>query len=209
MKTKDPILRHYDGRCNFCYMRSEYCICSLIPEILINTYVTVVMHHRESYKTTNSARIACMALSNSKIVLHGMKDHPIDQDKIIEPGYQPMLLTLNKRSQVLDKELLATIKQPIQLIVPDGNWRQARKMGQRIKPLNDPKNNVIWVKLAAGPKSVYRLRREHLPEGLSTLEAISRALTVLESPAVEEKLMSLFNTMVERTLATRPGKAER
>ena len=77
-KTKDPILRNFDGRCEACYMRIEKCICTLIPTIDNKTYVTVLMHHRESYKTTNTARLACMALQNSRIILRGLKHQTIE-----------------------------------------------------------------------------------------------------------------------------------
>ena len=208
-KPKDPVLHNYPGRCQFCYMREQLCICNLIPEINNQTFVTVIMHQRESYKTTNTARLACMALMNSQILIRGKVHEPISQDDlIIENKFknknldyktQPLLLTLNSESQVLSKDLLNQYKKPVHLIVPDGNWRQANKMGQREPALKD----IPWVKLPQGPPSVYRLRREHHPEGLSTLEAMARALTIIESPDIEEQLLSFFKVMVERTLSTR------
>lgn len=201
MNTKDPILRNYEGRCRHCYMREEMCICSLIPNIENKTLVSVIMHHRESYKTTNTARLACMSLNNSRIFLRGLKNEPLQLSQIHnDRAYQPILLTLNERSQLLTSELVKSYKKPIQLIVPDGNWRQANKMGKREKSLQ----GIPWVKLSPGPKSCYKLRHEHHPEGLSTLEAIARALTIIESPKIEEQLMVFFKIMVERTLATRP-----
>jgi DTW domain-containing protein YfiP len=197
-KTKDPILRQYEGRCGACYMRVEKCICEIIPTIENQTYLTVIMHHRESYKTTNTARLACMALQNSRIVLRGEKDKltPLE----LKTDRQPLLLTLAEPAQVLTTEFAQSFKKPIELIVPDGNWRQANKMGKREPALK----NVPWVKLLPGPKSVYQLRHEHHPEGLSTLEAIARAFAAIESPAIEENLMKFFKIMVSRTLETRP-----
>ncbi len=198
-RTKDPILRSYEGRCPACYMRQEKCICELIPEIETRTFLTVVMHHRESFKTTNTARLACMALNNSRIVLRGLGSGPTDLT-LKTATHQPLLLTLAEPSQVLTKDYLAQFEKPIELIVPDGNWRQANKMGNREPALK----NVPRIKLAPGPTSVYQLRHEHHPEGLSTLEAIARAFTVIESAAVEESLMKFFTVMVKRTLETRP-----
>lgn len=200
MQTKDPILRKYEGRCHQCYMRLEKCICSLIPSIDNRTLVSVIMHHRESYKTTNTARLACMALNNSRIFLRGLKNEPLDLSHIHDDRYQSVLLTLSDRSQLLTTEFVKSFKKPIQLIVPDGNWRQANKMGHREKFLQ----HVPWVKLSPGPKSCYQLRREHHPEGLSTLEAIARALSIIETEKIEEQLMIFFKIMVERTMATRP-----
>lgn len=199
-KTKDPILRKYDGRCEACYMRIEKCICDLIPEIDIKTYVTVIMHHRESYKTTNTARLACMALKNSRIILRGLKHEPLNENEILYPNHHPVFLTLHETAKTLTPEFVASLPRPLHLIVPDGNWRQARKMGYR----EDTLKNMTWVKLPPGPKSSYKLRHEHLDEGLSTLEAMSRALAALESADIEEKMMSFFIPMVERTISTRP-----
>jgi hypothetical protein len=41
------------------------------------------------------------------------------------------------------------------------------------------------------------------PGGLATLEAIARALGVLESSAVQQQLEALFERMVAATLSTR------
>ena len=95
--------------------------------------------------------------------------------------------------------IAARVAPPYTLIVPDGSWRQASKMGQREEALR----HVQRVKLAAGAPSRYRLRRETKPEGLATLEAIARALGVLESHAVEDALLAVFDLMVERTLRSR------
>lgn len=201
-RTKDPILRAYDGRCRACYMRLEKCICSIIPTLDNKTFVTVIMHHRESYKTTNTARLACMALTNSQILLRGLKDEPLNlsHEQVHRSGYQSLLLTLNERSEILTPELVQSYAKPIHLIVPDGNWRQASKMGKREPQLK----NIAWVKLPPGPISGYHLRKEHHPEGQSTLEAMARALGIIESAKIEEELLKFFKVMVERTIETRP-----
>ncbi|MCB0350899.1 MAG: DTW domain-containing protein [Bdellovibrionales bacterium] len=209
-RAKDPVIREYDGRCHECYMRIEKCICDLVPEIDNKSFLTVIMHHRESYKTTNSARIACMALKNSQILLRGLKGAPLilpelDSASDSQSPYnntQPVLLTLNERSELLTPEFVRSFNKPLHLIVPDGNWGQASRVGKREPSLQ----NIPWVKLAPGAPSCYKLRHEHHPEGLSTLEAIARAFAVIESPSIEDELMKIFNVMVERTLETRPSR---
>ncbi len=185
-------------------MRSEVCICDLIPVIHNETPLTVLMHHREAYKTTNTARIACLALENSSIHFRGLpqwKTIPgLPTELIRDFDHQPILLTLSDRSAVLSKDWLARFEKPVHLIVPDGNWRQANKMGKREPELK----SIPWVKLPPGPPSRYRLRHEHHPEGMSTLEAIARALGIIESPEIQRQLEDIFETMVARTLSTRP-----
>ncbi len=65
------------------------------------------------------------------------------------------------------------------------------------------------VKLPTAEPSRYRLRKETKPGGLATIEAMARALGVLESPEVEEALERIFALMVERTLRKSRREARR
>ncbi|HSO36992.1 MAG TPA: tRNA-uridine aminocarboxypropyltransferase, partial [Labilithrix sp.] len=100
---------------------------------------------------------------------------------------------------------LATVPgddRPVTLIVPDGNWRQASKVRNRVAGLRA----VPCVSLPVGAPSIYRLRSEAHPFGLATLEAIARSLRLLEGdagPEIEEALLHVFRVMVERTLWSR------
>jgi DTW domain-containing protein YfiP len=85
------------------------------------------------------------------------------------------------------------------LIVPDGNWNQAQRMARR-----DPDaRGALHVTLPAGEPSRYQLRRNPREGTLSTLEAIARALALLEGPGLEEPLLDLFDTFVTRSLSLR------
>jgi DTW domain-containing protein YfiP len=87
----------------------------------------------------------------------------------------------------------------VTLVVPDGNWRQASKVYKRVPGLR----GVPCVTLPKGPPSRYRLRAEAHPKGLSTLEAIARALGILEGAHVQRELERVLTVMVERTLWAR------
>src|SRR5262249_10300950 len=89
--------------------------------------------------------------------------------------------------------------EPVTLIVPDGTWRQASKVRNRVPGLRD----VPCVSMGIGDPSRYRLRSEAHGHGLATIEAIARALGVLEGKAVEDALLTPFHAMVERTLWSR------
>lgn len=192
----------YPDRCHQCYMREEHCLCSELPQIQNKTPLTIIMHHRESWKTTNTARLANLCLKNSEVYLRGLKNNPLEVNKIIKKDHIPLFLTLHDHSKTLSPELLSSLTDPFQLIVPDGNWRQASKVGKREAELK----NTVWVKLPAGLKSSYQLRHEHLDEGLATIEAIARAYGIIESPLIQSELEAIFNKMVSRTLSTRPPK---
>jgi len=168
------------------------------------------MHHRETFKTTNTARLACLALEQSEILIRGKKDSPLNLQHLLNTERIPLYLTLADSADTLSPQLVQNLKnthnnKPFHLIVPDGNWRQASRMGKREAVLK----NLPWVKLPPGPMSRYRLRYEHDVNGLSTLEAIARAYSLVEdNTMVESQLLEIFEVMVERTLQTRPGRRE-
>jgi DTW domain-containing protein YfiP len=186
------------NRCPVCLMSAPLCLCAERPTLATTTAVILVMHHREVKMPTNTGRLAHQCLSNSALVLRGLEGAPARIDLAGAVG-TPLLLHPTDDAVELDEAFTARVAPPYTLIVPDGSWRQASKMGQREEALR----HVQRVKLAAGAPSRYRLRRETKPEGLATLEAIARALGVLESPAVEDALLAVFDLMVERTLRSR------
>jgi DTW domain-containing protein YfiP len=99
----------------------------------------------------------------------------------------------------LDNQLVAQTRAPIQLIVPDGSWRQARKVHSRHHELKD----VPRVKISTPDSSKFHLRAQHRPEGMATLQAIAHGLGVIEGDLVKEQLMKLYDAKVERTLIGR------
>ena len=107
--------------------------------------------------------------------------------------------TILPKSVELTPTFLQTLKRPFTLIVPDGNWRQASKMGRRIVGLK----NVPQIKLPVGAPTQYFLRRAPQEHCLSTIEAIARALGIIEGPPVQEALEKLFRLMVKNTIGTR------
>jgi DTW domain-containing protein YfiP len=99
----------------------------------------------------------------------------------------------------LDQKLVAEERTPIQLIVPDGTWRQAGKVHTRHHELKD----VPRVKIGAPNLSTFQLRAQHKPEGMATLQAIAHALGVIEGDQIRARLMKLYHLKVERTLIAR------
>jgi DTW domain-containing protein YfiP len=94
---------------------------------------------------------------------------------------------------------LATGSEALTLIFPDGNWRGAGKMCRR-----DPvMASLPRLRLPAGAPSNYRVRKETKFEGLATIEAISRALGIVESANIQIQLDELLKVMTDRTLLSR------
>lgn len=172
-------------------------MCALIPHLSTRTRLVLVIHRFEDRKTTNTGRLATECLSNSEIWVRGHVDQPSDHF-VPDPQTQPLLLFPSDESIPLTEFIGCS--QPIALIVPDGTWRQASKVPQRVPSLA----HVPRVSLPdAGPVTQYRLRHETRDGGLATIEAIARAFGLLEGPAVQAALERVFHIMVERTLWSR------
>jgi DTW domain-containing protein YfiP len=175
------------------------CICEIIPRLKISTQLIVLMHLRETHLTTNTAKLARVALEDSEIRIRGEKGKPMSDQGILTPERQSLYLFPSQEAQVLTPELVRSLDKPITLIVPDGSWRQAKKVAKREPVLAQ----VPHVKLPPGALSTYRLRREPNAESVSTFEAIARALGIIEGPEVQKQLEYLFDVMVERLLWSR------
>ena len=182
-------------------MRWEVCLCAVIPRLETRTRIVLLMHYRETKATTNTGRLATLALPHSEIRVRGEKGRPLDWEGILVPSRQPLFLYPDDDAELLTEDFVRSLRWPVTLIVPDGTWRQAAKVGKREAALKD----VPRIKLPAAI-SEYRLRKSH-GAGVSTIEAIAGALGVLEGPEVETALRTLFHLMVDRTLATRSPPA--
>src|SRR5690606_9836458 len=101
----------------------------------------------------------------------------------------------------LNEEFKAKHTGPYHLIVPDGNWQQARKVSKREPGLTQ----LVAVNLPQGITGEYGLRKAQFPEWVSTYEAMAHALGALEGQEVTEKLMEFFRIWVKRTQMARSG----
>jgi DTW domain-containing protein len=191
--------KKYDERCTNCLMKLDLCICSLIPRLDISTKIIVLTSKRESLVPTNTGRLACQALPNSSLLVRGDQDRPYDLRDHVLPGGTVLVLYPSAEATVLDAAFAAAMARPCTLIVPDGNWRQTSKMRRRDSFLA----HVPQVTLALGGPSEYGVRNDNKEGGLATIEAIARALGVLESPAIREALEGLMGAMVSRVLKSR------
>lgn len=190
--------KKYWLRCSTCLMRQELCLCASIPRLELGTQLVIVMSKRELKVPTNTGRLAAMALPNSVILSRGVEDAPYDLAEHLRQDRPAILVYPADDAALLTPEFVAE-KGPFHLVVPDGNWRQTSKMRRR-----DPIMAALpTVRLPPGAPSAYRVRKESKSEGLATMEAIARALGVMEGPAVEKSLMDLFLLMVGRTLKSR------
>lgn len=179
-------------RCPRCHLHLSLCLCAEIPRLCTRTRLVLVIHRLEVRKTTNTGRLATECLQNSEMWVRGGVGCSLAERTVV-PASLPLLLF--PEGGALPLAAFRDSALPVTLFVPDGTWKQASKMRHRVPALAKAQR----VNLPDGPPSQYRLRREERPGGLATLEAIARALGLLEGPAVQEALERVFLMWVDRT----------
>lgn len=172
-------------------------MCADVQPMATRTKVVVYVHRREVHKTTGTARLVPLTLSNSELRTVGLPEDRVQYDGLESEERLVLLLSPTAHSVELTQELVG--ERLVTLVVPDGNWRQTRRMAT-----NEPQlARLQAVHLPLGPARRFELRKHPEAQRLSTFEAIARALGVLEGSAVQQALEQALALKVERTLATR------
>lgn len=177
----------------------------MTPRIELSTRICLVIHHRELTRRSNTGLLALRALVNSEMRIRGEGRETLDLKDLLIPQYRTFLFYPSEDAVELDKDLVGQQPTPIQLIVPDGTWRQARKLHSRHPELKD----VQRVKISAPNHSTFQLRAQSRPEGMATLQAIAHGLGVIEGDRVRAQLMKLYHAKIERMLVGRGLLRER
>ncbi|WP_413586825.1 tRNA-uridine aminocarboxypropyltransferase [Bdellovibrio sp. HCB274] len=195
-KTKDP--------CPVCFMNKSRCVCEFIPKLDLKTRLCLVVHAKELKRTTNTGRLAVEALVNSEMRIRGADQNALDLSDLLTPQYRTVMFYPSDDARELTAEFVAEDPRPIQLIVPDGNWRQASKVHYRHHELKD----VPRVMIKTPNQSPIHMRAENTPEGMATLQAIAEAIGVIEGDSAKEPLMKLYRAKLEGTLQGRGIKPD-
>jgi DTW domain-containing protein YfiP len=180
-------------RCDICRLHFHLCICDRVKQMQTRTTLTMIMHRNELSKTTNTGVMACHCLSNSRLLRFGVVEEPLP-DPLFSREERPVLLFPHDHGRPLSD--FRHSDKPINLVIPDGTWRQASKMSKRVPGLL----GVECAYLPPGEMSKYQLRTNQKEGGLSTMEAVARAFGVLEGEAVQAELEHAFRLMIERIL---------
>lgn len=189
-------------RCPSCKIHKTLCFCDAIHEVKTKTRISIIMHHRETHLTSNTANLARLVLPNCEISLRGLPNNPFSIETLkLNKLEIPLYLFPHEDAVELSPEFLEkNVDKRFHLIVPDGTWSQAVKFYRREAGLS----GIQCVKLAPGGPGRYKLRKSSDENRLSTYEAISRALGILEqSHELQKEMEVIFDTMVERVIRGR------
>jgi DTW domain-containing protein len=176
-------------RCPRCLLVRRVCLCAAIPTVVTRTRIVILRHHLERWRSSNSGRLAHLALPNSEIIDHGGAGGgavvpPLDGAWLVFPQGAPAGIS--------------PAPPPRQLVVLDATWSQARRMFRKLAVLR----GLPILRLPDAPMPVARLRASPAPGRVSTIEAIAGALRLVEGDAVAAPLDALFALAVARVAAS-------
>ena len=175
-------------RCTRCLFQQRVCLCAQLPRIETRTRVIIVRHHLETRRSSNSGRLAHLALVNSEIVDHGGPGGPA-----VLPPLEGAWLVFPEG----EPRRVAPDPLPRQLVFLDATWSQARRMFRKISALR----GLPILRLPDAPMRA-RLRESPGEGRVSTIEAIAGALRLVEGEGPAAPLESLFDLAVSRAVAT-------
>ncbi len=185
--------------CQTCFLHTDRCICASIPSLNLKTKIALIIHTKELKRTTNTGRLAIKALQNSVMRIRGEGKEALDLSDLLTANYRTYLFYPSNDAVELDEALVGSSPIPIQLIVPDGNWRQASKVHFRHQELKD----VTRIKISTPNMNPLHMRTETTEHGMATLEAIAHALRIIEGAEVGGVMMKLYQDKLEATLKGR------
>ena len=168
-----------NGCCEACGASPTACLCDAVPRIELKTKICLVIHHRELSRRSNTGLLAIRALVNSEVRVRGERREALDLKDLLTGQYRSFLFYPSANAVELDQALVMQEARPIQLLVPDGTWRQARKIHSRHPELMD----LPRVKISTPNNSIFQLRAQSKPERMATLQAIAHGLGIIEGDA--------------------------
>jgi DTW domain-containing protein len=183
-----PRHRATSSFCVTCRLRLAVCICGSAPRLDLATRVVMVIHAVEWRRPTNTGHLTRLALANTEIRLQGLHYRPVSSHGIDPASPSTLVLYPGRGADPLTPERLAGLPRPLTLLVPDGNWMQAKNMMRRVPMLG----RARAVCLATPRPDLPWLRRNVLCDRRSTFEAVAQALGLVEGRETEQRLLGFL-----------------
>ncbi|SDS55046.1 DTW domain-containing protein YfiP [Halopseudomonas litoralis] len=177
-------------RCPRCGRPVELCLCHLLPNLTPRTEILVIQHPDERRHALNTARLLVAGLSNAHLLI--AEQLPPDWvERIADRGWRTELLFPGPQVPLLTAA--GQGDRPRRLVLLDGTWRKARKLLY----LNPLLQQLSQVALPEGLTSRYRLRKAPATGALSTIEAGTMALQMIEPETDFADLLRPFDALID------------
>ena len=167
--------------------------------------VLILQHPMEVANAKGSARLLHLSLPNSRMATGEVFDEEELRALLSAPRHSVLLYpdtpvgqTPGLRTPPPFDPAWTVQPRHLRLVVLDGTWRKSRKMLY----LNPLLQTLPRLPLRDTPPSHYLIRKAHLPDQLSTLEASCYALAQLENDTLKfQPLIAAFDGFVAQQLS--------
>jgi DTW domain-containing protein YfiP len=174
----------------------ERCYCDELPILALKNRFSFLVHYKETFRPSNTSLPAHRCLSNSDLILRGLGLED-NRELTIQNGYIPLYLFPEEGAIPVHE--IEPGAGPYQIVVPDGNWRQARRARKRIWGVKE----IPAISLGPKKNLIYTLRKSTIIEGMCTLEAVAKVVEHLEGVEAGNVLESLLRMIVNRVEMSR------
>jgi len=180
-------------RCPRCELPPVLCLCPHLQALASPLGVITISHAKETGRSSNSARLLPLLLEGAVVLPRGGPDAPC----VMPPFDGPAAVLFPSR----DAAPLTPEMRLRTLLVPDGNWRQARRIALRTPEMA----RLPRLRLPIGAAPLARLRGHPDTARLATIEAVARALGVLGHSALQNHLETAWTRFAETIWRLREG----
>src|SRR5205807_1457268 len=80
---------------------------------------------------SNTGYLARLATRDGEVRLHGLPNKTVSSEGIDSAAPSTLVLYPGRGAHLLTAEHIASLPRPLTLLVPDGNWNQAKNMMRR------------------------------------------------------------------------------
>ncbi len=170
--------------CQGCRLEETRCICPQQPPISSLIEVLVIRHALEIHRSSGSARLIPLVISNASIIDIGKRGvaPPTEVSRgrtaLLFPGGVPI-----SKAAPIDR-----------LVVLDGSWGQARRMRYRLKCLSNLRTVTIP---DSGRLPQKNLRKPRYAGELPTALALAQALKALGEPMAAAALQKVYTSLYD------------
>lgn len=191
-----------DSFCEGCGLAIPYCCCSQITPQGSQLELALLLHENEPPRPTTTSKIIQKVLPNSSTYIWQRIDPPQELiDRIQDENTDSWLLFPADRPELVSRSKKFTGAAPERntlIIIPDGTWKEVRKIVRKSPWLSD------LPLLAFDPEtpSRYDLRRNPDKDHLCTAETVTELLKLNDENSAADELdrtFEIFMTQYKRS----------
>jgi len=188
--------------CYICQRPQKTCLCSFIKRINNVNEVFIFQHPSEKKHPLGTAKILSLSLQKSHLFIGETFEVSELLQVLPHPGNNTYLLFPGDHSTELSS-IPQENNEVFNLIVLDGTWRKCKLLLHK----NPFLKRFPSIHISPERPSKYTIRRSTLPEGLSTVEAVTEVLSSWErNPAKFTPLLQVFETMIKNQIKKIPSE---